>query len=320
MSLSIVKAGVLDSFQDLGRNSYRKFGINPNGAMDKTAVRLLNILLGNSENEAVLEMHFPASEIKFIEDTTFAIGGADFEAKLGKDSIENWKIQTVRKGQTLKFLKANGGKRCYIVVKGGYDIEKWLGSSSTNLTAKVGGFKGRKLKKGDKIRLNSTAKIRNTVMSEKISRSIIPHYSKSPTIRIVRGAEYKNLTALSEQEFLSNNFKISNRSDRMGFRVEGKQLHLLNRRDMISAAVDYGTIQLLRDGQMVILMADHQTTGGYPRIAHVISQDLPLVAQLGAGDSVSFHVISHQEAEELVFEFEKNLSFLKAGIKFRNKG
>lgn len=318
MTILINKSGILDTFQDLGRNGNRKFGINPNGAMDKTAVRLINILLGNDENEAVLEMHFPSSEIKFLENTIFAIGGADFGAKLDDKNLNNWQIQFAEKGQVLKFTEKKLGNRCYFAIKGGFKIEKWLESSSTNMTAEIGGFEGRKLQKGNQIPFNSKFNAQNLKSKIKIGRSIIPKYSKTPTVRIIKGAEHRDLTALSEQNFLSNNYKISNDSNRMGFRLEGKKLHLLDKIEPVSSAVDFGTLQLLPDGNLIILMADHQTTGGYPRIAHIIQKDLPLVAQLSAGDQFIFHLISHEEAEELAINFEKDLDFLKMGIKFRN--
>ncbi len=315
MSILIEKTGVLDTFQDLGRFGSRKEGINPNGAMDKTALRLINILLGNSETEAALEMHFPASEIKFEKQTLFAIGGADFTAKLNKSPIDNWQIHLAKKNDLLKFKNKHFGNRCYLAIDGGYKLDEWLGSSSTNLNAEIGGLEGRKLKKGDRIDFNNTQRSNNSIPKIKIARSIIPKYSNFPTVRIVKGSEYNDLTALSEQNFLSQSFKVSANSNRMGYRLEGTELHLLEKKELISSAVDFGTIQLLPDGQLIILMADHQTTGGYPKIANVIEKDLPLVAQLGAGDGIGFHLVSIEEAENLKLKFEKDLSFLKIGLK-----
>lgn len=318
MSILITKTGVLDTFQDSGRNGFRKLGINPNGAMDKTAVRLINILLGNDENEAVLEMHFPACEIEFEDNVMFAVGGANFDAKLDVESINNWQIYAANKGQKLKFIKKILGNRCYLAVKDGFKIKKWLNSSSTNLTAEIGGFEGRKLSKGDSIKLNSRFKIQDLKFQSKIARSIIPNYSNFPTVRIIAGAEYRDLTGLSEIIFLSNEYEITQNSNRMGFRLEGEELHLLNDKELVSSAVNFGTIQLLPDGQMIVLMADHQTTGGYPRIAHIIEPDLPLIAQLSANDSIKFEIISHEEAEDLNVKFQRDLDFLKMGVKLGN--
>src|SRR5688572_13279782 len=145
MSILFQTTGLLTTIQDLGRNGFRRFGINPNGAMDKTAVRLINILLGNDETEAAIETHFPAPEILFEEDAVIALGGADFGAKLNENPIENWRIVVAEKGSLLKFGKKIFGNRAYLAVRGGLKIEKWLGSASTNLTANIGGFEGRAL-------------------------------------------------------------------------------------------------------------------------------------------------------------------------------
>ena len=320
MSILIKKSGILSTIQDLGRKGFRQFGINPNGAMDVQAARLINILLGNDEGEAVLEMHFPAPTVEFEEDTIFALGGADFGAKLGDKSVENWRVLFAEKGSILKFERKVSGNRAYLSVKGGFQIKKWLGSFSTNLISEIGGFAGRNLQTGDRIRLNSKLKIKNSKPIRKlkfpfkISNDLIPRYSSFPTIRVAAGAEFERLTALSEQNFLKQDFTISNESNRMGFRLRGEPLYLLDKIELISSAVGFGTIQLLPDGQIIVLMADCQTSGGYPRIAHVVSTDLPILAQLGANDKVGFEMISPAEAEDLIIQFEEDLIFLRIGV------
>ncbi len=314
MSIIIQKSGILSTIQDLGRTGFRRFGINPNGAMDKSAVRLINILPGNDETEAVLEMHFPAPTILFEERAIITLGGANFGAKIDNQPIENWRPYFVEENQTLSFTGRIFGNCTYLSIKGGFVIEKWLGSASTNLTAEIGGFEGRKLTKGDRIGFNSKIKIQNTKFLYKISRSLLPHYSSFPTVRVAAGAEFEQLSALSEQNFLKQTFTIGSDSDRMGFRLKGEPLYLLDKTELVSSAVDFGTIQLLPDGQMIILMADAQTSGGYPRIAHVISTDLPILAQLGGGDKVGFELISLPEAEDLTLEFEKDLNWLRIGV------
>ena len=316
MTILIQKKGILDTFQDLGRNGFRKFGVNPNGAMDKIAAALINILLGNNENEAVLEMHFPAPVIKFTENTIIAVGGANFGAKVNEKSIENWRPYFAEKDSVLKFPEKKSGNRAYLSIKGGFEIENRLDSKSTNLTAEFGGFFGRSLEKNDKIKFKIKVNSKN-FCKKKISRTIIPEYRKSPKIRITPGAEFDLLTGLSEEILLKETFMLQNNSDRMGFRLKGKPLYLLDETDLISSVVNFGTIQLLPDGQMIILMADYQTTGGYPRIANVFSLDLPILAQLGANDNINFQLIEHETAEKLQIQFEKDLQFLKLGCKFQ---
>jgi antagonist of KipI len=317
MSIQILKSGILTTVQDLGRNKFRRLGINPNGVMDATAARLVNILLGNAENEAVLEIHYPAAEILFENDTFFALGGADFSAKLNDKSIENWRLYFARKKSVLRFSEKKLGNRAYFSIKGGFEIERWLASASTNLKAKIGGFNGKSLQKGDRIAFKQRTTNGERRTNFKISNSLIPFYSRFPTVRVTAGAEFEFLRTSSHEVFLKENFVISQNSDRMGFRLQGKAIHLAEKEEILSAAVDFGTIQLLPDGQMIVLMADHQTSGGYPRIANVIPTDLPLLAQLGAGDKVAFHLISVEEAENLLIEFEKNLNLLKIAVNLK---
>ena len=312
------KSGLLTTVQDLGRNGFRRFGINPNGAMDRQAVRLINILLGNDETETVLEIHFPAPVLKFEEDALIALGGADFGASFNNNEIENWRPCFIEKGSVLEFKKRDFGSRAYLGIKGGFKIENWLNSASTNLTAKIGGFAGRALQKNDRLFFNQRTKYKIQKTNYKISHNLIPNYQKSPTkIRIIAGAEFERLTAFSEQMLLKQNFTIRRESDRMGFRLTGEPLCLIEEGEMISSAIDFGTIQLLPDGQMIILMADHQTSGGYPRIAHVSSADLPILAQLNPNDEVCFELISLIEAEDLLLEFERDVNWLKTGVKLK---
>ncbi len=318
MSILIKKSGILSTAQDLGRTGFRRFGINPNGAMDKSAARLINILLGNNEAEAVLEMHFPAPTFAFEKSAIIALGGADFGAKIDDKTIENWRPVYVEKNQTLSFAKKIFGNRIYLSVKGGFRIEKWLGSASTNLTARIGGFKGRVLQNNDRLFFDSRFTIYDSRFLYKISKSLIPLYGSFPTVRVTAGAEFEKLTTLSQRNFLRQIFTVSSDSNRMGFRLKSEPLFFPDKIELVSSAVDFGTIQLLPDGQMIVLMADAQTSGGYPRVAHVVSTDLPILAQLGAGDKVGFELISTEEAEKLILNFEKNLNWLKIGVNSKN--
>ncbi|MEO8042106.1 MAG: biotin-dependent carboxyltransferase family protein [Acidobacteriota bacterium] len=315
MSLIFKKPGILTTVQDLGRTGSQSAGINPNGVMDAAAARLINAILGNDDSAAVLEMHFPAAEIEFDEGTVFALGGADLGAELDGRELRNWCSSFAKKGSVLKFAARRSGNRAYLGALGGFEIDKWLGSSSTNLAVGGGSFSGRRLIAGDRLDVSgSSEKIREL----KIGPSIIPRYSRFPTVRIIAGCEFEFLTANSERMFLSEGFTFTRDCDRMGYRLSGTPLHLLHERQMVSSAVTFGTVQLLPDGQIIILMADHQTSGGYPRIANVVSADLPILAQCGPGDGVSFAMISVAEAELLAVEFENELNFLRVGCRLRN--
>ncbi|MEP6946026.1 MAG: biotin-dependent carboxyltransferase family protein [Acidobacteriota bacterium] len=318
MSILIDKPGILTTVQDLGHTGYRAFGIGPGGAMDRIAVRLTNTLVGNEERDATLEMHFPAAEILFDLPSTFAVGGADLSPELDGQAIDNWSVYYAERGSRLRFAAKRSGNRAYLAVGGGLETDKWLGSSSTNLTACRGGIDGRKIEIGDRIHLGQF--LDNIQPGGAISPSLIPHYRSFPTIRITRGAEYDLLENESRATLESGAFKISNESNRMGFRLTGQALTLSLPSEMLSSAVCFGTIQLMPDGQMIVLMADHQTTGGYPRIAHVIEHDLPVIAQLGSGDKVAFHLVTNKDSEALNAQFEREMAFFRAGCGMRKVG
>ena len=304
---------MLTTVQDLGRTRWRRFGINPNGVMDTIAARAINIALGNDENLAVLEMHFPAAEVEFTRDTNFAISGADFAAELNGGSISNWQTANATKGSILKFRGKISGNRAYLAVNGGFKLDEWLDSRSTNLAAGVGGILGRALIAGDKLECQSSR--HGTSIS--IGRSLIPRYSRFPTLRIVPSGEFGLLSAVSERVLLNEMFTLTKDSDRMGYRLNGEPVHLLHEKELISSATSFGTVQLLPDGQMVILMADHQTSGGYPRLGNVISADLPIAAQLGPGDRVAFKLVSVGEAEEIRMKLEHELTVFKVACRLR---
>lgn len=316
MSIVFLKNSLLTTVQDLGRSGFRRFGVNPNGAMDRAAMRMLNILLGNDETESVIETHFPASPLLFEEGAVVALGGADFAAEIDGRKIENWRPSFIRKGETLNFPARVFGNRLYLAARGGFQIEEWLGSRSTNLKARRGGFEGRSIQKDDRLFFKQSAR-EAADFSHKISRQLIPNYSQFPTVRVTAGVEFEHLTAESRAGFQSQNYSIRRESDRMGFRLAGESLRLTKPLELLSSAVGFGTIQLLPDGQLIVLMADHQTTGGYPRLAHIVSCDLPLAAQLGAGDKINFKLVSIEEAERVAESFERDLNFLKVACRFK---
>jgi antagonist of KipI len=314
MSILFLTNSLLTTVQDSGRRGFRSLGVNPNGVMDQTALRLVNILLGNNENEAVLEIHFPAPKILFEADAVISLGGADFGATIDQIEVKNWQTTFVKKGQILTFSGKIRGNRLYLGVKGGFQIDDWLQSKSTNLKAKFGGFEGRKLVKDDRIPFkvqNSKFKVQKPL---KLSPYFVSPYLHANKVRIIAGAEFDLLTPFSSEVLLKIRFTISPDSDRMGYRLNGKPLYLMNEKELVSSAVTFGTIQLLPNGQMIVLMADHQTTGGYPRIGNVISADLPILAQLGTNDKIKFEMVSLEKAEELALKFERDLNLLKTAI------
>jgi antagonist of KipI len=302
MALIVQKPGIFTSLQDLGRPNYRGLGVNPGGAMDRTSVRALNTILGNEDGSAVLEMHFPAPEIEFTENSTIAIGGANFAPILHKTPVEMWRCIPVEMGSVLTFREPVKGSRSYLAMAGGLKFDRPPGGPTVPLNA------GLQIEVGDRARTSYLGQ------RTRISTDLIPRYSRFPTVRVVAGPEADQLTAKSDEILFRDNFTISPDSDRMGYRLVGERLHLIAQRQMITSGVTFGTIQLLPNGQLIILMADHQTSGGYPRVAQIISVDLPLLAQLGPGDKVAFHLIGIAEAEKLVVQLERDLRLLRTAV------
>ena len=313
---------MLDTIQDLGRFGYQQGGINPTGVMDKYATTIANILVGNDPGEAVIEIHFPAPAIFFEQAAMIALSGADFEATINGKPIPINQPVTINKNMTLQFQSLKNKSRCYLAVNGGMKIVEWLNSYSTNLKAEAGGFGGRKLLKDDIISFNN--EIGDYKLTDNEDFKVLPwkaneDFGTDPTyeVLVVKGSEWDWLDQSSQAKFLKNPFFISHNSDRMGYRLASEPLHPETNTELVSSAVSFGTIQLLPDGQLIILMADHQTTGGYPRLGNIISVHLPMLAQMRVGDKIYFKFTDHQNAEDLLLKRHQHLMQLEIACKLR---
>lgn len=313
MAILIQKAGALDTVQDAGRFGYARWGIAPGGSMDGFAAAAANFLVGNDEREALLELHFPAARLVFEKDTLAAFSGADFSPFLVDHPLPVWQPVFLPKGSEVNFKQSVWGARTYLAVRGGFDVEPWLGSCSTHLKAEAGGWYGRKLATGDRIGFKKPDMEFTEISTVKTFGWGASHrdvYSNPEEIFVTEGVDFQQFTDASKAIFEKTVFQISAASDRMGFRLEGAPLQA-NRSEILSAGVAFGTVQLLPNGQLIILMADHQTTGGYPRIAHVAAAHLPKLAQLPVGAKFRFKIVSLQQAEEMLFSHKKRLAQLQ---------
>lgn len=321
MSLKIIKAGVLDTIQDLGRYGNQQLGINPGGAMDKFAMQTANALVGNDLSEAVIELHYPASVFLFSQPAFIALSGADFSASINGEPVANLRVIAVNKNDALQFHKPVNGARAYLAVYGGFQIEKWLGSGSTNLKIKAGGFRGRGLSKSDEIPFKCN--IDFSALFNKKEFKVLPWSADtcfaedSKEVFVLPGNEWDKLTVTSKEIFTSTPFVVTKQSDRMGYRLGNNPLSSVSTEELISSAVGFGTIQLLPDGKLIVLMADHQTTGGYPRIAHVITAHHLRLAQLKTGDGIWFRLTDQLTAEELLLQQKRHLLQLQNACTFR---
>ncbi len=316
--IEVVKAGMADSVQDAGRFGYQHLGINPTGAMDLNAMRIANALVGNQLNQAVVELIFPASSFCFHRSALIALSGADFSAKLNRKSIPiNQPVLAPAKSE-LKFSRILNGSVGYLAVQGGFELIPWLNSYSTNLKATTGGVEGRYLKKGDKLELRNKGVIKIEQPQVLPWRAdVSDFYSSTNTIRCLKGNEFDWLTKKSQSDFQKKEFVINVQSDRMGYRLKGIALGQNKKRELLSTAVTFGTIQLLPNGELIILMADHQTTGGYPRIGHVITADRSVLVQYRPNEKLSFQFVSLEEAEALAIAQSKSRAQLQVSCRLK---
>lgn len=321
MSLKIIKAGVLDTIQDLGRYGFQYLGINPGGAMDRFAAQVVNMLVGSEVSEPVVELHFPSSIFLFEQESMIAVGGADFSATINGEDIPVWQPVIIAKNSILQFEKWKKGARCYLAIREKLKIDKWLGSYSTNVKAASGGFNGRALQKNDEVSFKERSDYKCFLKDKDFV--ILPWkadilWKESPVdrIAIVPGNEWELLTKESRKKIFKDLFVIGSLADRMGYRLQGA-VNAKQNCELVSSIVSFGTIQLLPNGELIILMADHQTAGGYPRIAHVASAHLPLLAQKKPGDKIQFRFIDQEDAEELLLLQHHHLQQLQNACKFR---
>ena len=299
------------TIQDLGRNGYRAVGIGPGGAMDFFAASTANYLVSNDATAAVIEMHFPAAEILFQSDTIIAVTGGDFSACIDNVPIELWQPIVIKNGSILSFKKYINGARTYLSANGGFEADQWLSSYSTHLKLKAGGFKGDVLLKEDIIPFSSAAVIKSHGNLVNFKKIVEPFYKPSNIIRCIAAPEFEQLHEASQTCLVNLPFVLTAQSDRMGFRLKGMDLRMENPAELISSPVDAGTVQLLPNGQLIVLMADHQTTGGYPRIAQVIRADIPRLAQIPIHAELNFKLVSIETAEEALLSLSQTLVSIK---------
>lgn len=331
MSIHVGGAGLQTTIQDLGRPAHQREGIPAGGAMDRLAHRVANLLVGNDEHAATLEAALMGPTLTFDEETLIAVAGGDLEPSVAGQAIPHWRPVRVAAGATLRFGRAGRGCRAYIAVGGGIAARPVFGSRSTYLRASFGGFDGRALRAGDVLATETpgalAARILSTLRADGdkpvaatwgASPTLRPRYSSEPTIRLIEGAHTNELAPASRAALVEQRFRVSASSDRMGYRLEGPTLSLAAPREMLSEGVAFGTMQLPPGGAPIVLMADRQTTGGYPRIGEVASVDLPLVAQLKPGDQARFRFISLADAQRLYLALEQDLTQAKLAIALRH--
>ncbi|XXQ69346.1 biotin-dependent carboxyltransferase family protein [Neisseriaceae bacterium B1] len=289
--LHILECNALASIQDLGRYGLRRLGIGHAGAMDTLALKAGNLLLQNEENAAAIEIALGGMRIEFQRDTPFCITGAVYQAELDGEKVHSYWRYTARAGQVLYLHRAMQGMYGYVCVHGGLDVPEMLGARSTDLKAAFGGHEGRSLKEGDQIAIGGSA-----CEMRRVGIAPIPFTNR---IHALPSSEYTAFTRNAHYRLWQNAWTLQSDSNRMGYRFGGNVLDKAKEIEMLSHAVQFGTVQVPPSGQPIILMADTQTTGGYPKIATIAAADLGRLAQLRFGSKVYFSLVTPKEAYRL---------------------
>ncbi|MFB9277149.1 biotin-dependent carboxyltransferase family protein [Cohnella cellulosilytica] len=329
MNAVMLKPGLLTTVQDLGRYGVQQYGVIVGGAMDAFALRVANLLVGNAENAAGLEITMLGPEIFFPEPTLLSICGGDLSPVLNGRDIPLWRTVYAPEGSRLRFGPLKLGCRAYLAIAGGVDVPERMNSRSTYLRAGLGGFEGRALQAGDRLPIGlpseggrrlaeplaDEARAEGAGVSRwSVAPDLLPAYSASPEVRAIAGQELELFDEADADLFFREEYTVRTESDRMGYRLSGAELRLREKRELISSAVTFGTVQVPPDGQPIVLMADRQTTGGYPKIAQVASVDLPLLAQANLGSRIRFRLVSLEEAQRRNLVRESGIRTLRRGL------
>jgi antagonist of KipI len=328
VSITVLKPGLHTMLQDSGRHGHQHFGVPVGGAMDLFSHRIANIVAGNRHDLATLEIMLQGPHLAFSDHALIAICGADLSPTIAGEPVPEGKAVRVRAGSVLEFGACRAGCRGYLAVNGGFDVPMVMGSRSTYEPARFGGLEGRALAKGDKLETGIASPDLYPGLTSELEHSrkafacpkwsVNQHIEKldrvPQVVRIVPGRHWEHFTAESLERLTSSVFRIAPESNRMGFRLQGSSLALEKPFDMLSEAVSFGTIQVPPGGQPIVLMADRQTTGGYPRIAEVASVDLHLLAQLRPGDGVRFELVSLAQAQALHLCREQEMVTIREAV------
>lgn len=314
--LEVIHPGPFTTIQDLGRSGFQRYGVSVTGAMDPQASSLANLIVGNEPQDAVLEITFTGAKFQFHQPTLFAVTGADMLIQLDGIELKRGRPISVSGGEVLHFVNLRAGCRGYLAVHGGLEVPEVMGSRSTFLRAGIGGLEGRALRKGDKIPYAPCGQDKQAFADWHVPTDL---WWKKEKVRVLKGPEVNRFDSEQLDKFTSEPYTISPQSDRMGYRLQGTLLKSQDATELVSEPVTFGTIQIPSGGEPIVLMADRQTTGGYPRIGQVIQVDLPILAQKKPGDRVQFEFVSLEEARKLAAAFRQWQQDIKTSIEVRRR-
>ena len=310
MGICVQRGGPLTTVQDKGRLGYQNLGFSASGAMDRRALRLANLLLDNEENDAVLEVTMVGPKFTFESPNCFVLTGADLKASLNGQVLETNRVYAAGAGDVVDFPQSfpSRGARAYIGFAGGLDLPPLMGSRSTYLKGKMGGLEGRGLKTGDRLEFLAPRPQLPNLEKRRLPKDFETVYGgRQVKIRVILGPQEDSFTPEGLKLFLNQPYRVTPNSDRMGSRLDGPVIPHKGRADIISDGIAFGAIQVPSEGKPIILLADRQSTGGYTKIANVITVDLPKVAQRMVGDEIRFEAVSVEQAQQWLRQEEEAL-------------
>ena len=297
MTIEVVSPGMFTTVQDLGRPGYGMLGVSRCGAADPIALRIGNKLVGNPENRAALEMTLLGGTFRFTANATVALTGSECD-------VPTWRTLTIAAGEELKVGRMQSGARSYLCVQGGISVPLFAESASTHVLSGLGGFDGRALQKGDVL---SIGKPTASAVDRFVSPENLALLAPRKSIRVTAGPQAKLFADASIRAFYRAAFQVTNDSNRLGLRLNGAHIEAPFSGQMVTEGVSLGAIQIPASGQPIILFVDQQTTGGYPKLANVITADLPSVVQLRPRDEIQFELVVPQFAQYLLLQQESLL-------------
>jgi len=304
--LHVQAPGLFTTVQDLGREGFGPMGVSPSGAADSVSLRIGNRLVGNAEGAAALEMTLLGGSFLFPQGAIIALTGSDFGATLDGSTVESWKPIEIGPGQKLSLGPTRSGARCYLCVRGGIEVELFLGSASTHILSGLGGLDGRPLRKGDVLNIEPEG---GAFRKAALSAHTLGRLAPRKILRVTPGPQSDWFPEVSQRQFYASTYRVSEESNRMGLRLEGDPIPTPSGGgEMTTEGVSLGAIQIPEGGQPIVLFVEQQTTGGYPKIANVISADLASVGQLRPRDEVRFEKVSWDTARSLLREMEELIS------------
>lgn len=323
--LKVIKPGLLTTVQDLGRPGYQQYGVAVGGALDSFAARVANLLVGNDDNAALLEFAQTGPELLFERDALVAWNGGDFDATIGGQPLPRDRAVRVAAGETVSFGVARKGLRAWLAVAGGIDVPLVMGSRATYRRAGIGGHEGRPLVAGDELTTFAAGEWAAGVLASLKTKgqrgtvwTVRPETMGQPApageVRAVCGPEWDWFAAEAQKAFFASEWEATREADRMGVRLHGAELLLGKPREMISAAVNTGIVQVPPSGQPIVLLPSRQSVGGYPRIAAVATADIGRFTQLRPGEKVSFSRIPLVVALDLQLKRERDLTRARMGL------